>query len=89
MSDTSTAAASAPATTSAPSAETQTIATAVEAALAKERAAAAATPAAKQVTAEGIYTAWRNKHLRGLSTAAFGQLEAAAPALISAIAAQL
>jgi len=89
MTDINTAAVNAAASASAPSAEAATIAAAVEATLMQERAATATPPVAKQAIAEGIYTAWRNKHLRGLSTAAFAQIEAAAPVLISAIAAQL
>ena len=70
-------------------AEAAAITAAVETALAVQRAAAVLTPAEKVALATGIYTTWRNANLRGVSVAAFAQVEAASSALITAIAAQL
>ena len=67
---------------------------AVEQARMQEKAAAPAPIAAMtsvdaEVKAWQIYAGWRNSSLNGLPPDAFQKVEAAAPALISAIAAEL
>lgn len=89
MTDETQTEAAAPAAAATPTPEAQAIAAAVEASLAAERTAAALTPAAKQTAAHGIYTAWRNANLGGLTPQAFALVEASSAALITAIAAQL
>jgi hypothetical protein len=72
-----------------PATEAEIIANAVEAALNTERSSSARTPAQKDAAAYGIYVAWRNANLGGLTPKDFSIVEAASTSLISAIAAQL